>query len=51
MSYHASPLLVGMLQILFTVVFSGVINWLDNSAKADHPSPDTVCIDVFESIF
>jgi hypothetical protein len=24
--------------------FSGVINWLDNSAKADHPSPDKVSI-------
>jgi hypothetical protein len=32
---------------IFNPLFSGVINWLDNSAKADHPSPDKVSIDDF----
>jgi hypothetical protein len=27
--------------------FSGVNNWLDNGAKAHHPSPDKVSIDDF----
>jgi hypothetical protein len=29
------------------IFFSGVLNWLDSSAKADHSSPDKVSIDAF----
>jgi hypothetical protein len=28
-------------------IFSGVLNWLDSSAKADYSSPDKVSIDAF----
>jgi hypothetical protein len=28
-------------------IFSGVLNWLDSSVKADYSSPDKVSIDAF----
>jgi hypothetical protein len=32
---------------ILSFFFSGVLNWLDSSAKADHSSPDKVSIDAF----
>jgi hypothetical protein len=31
--------------LYFIIFISGVINWLDSSAKGDHSSPDKVSID------
>jgi len=40
-------LLNGYFIFVLYCIFSGVLNWLDSSAKADHSSPDKVSIDAF----
>jgi hypothetical protein len=47
MEVYTEILLNGHFIFVLYRIFSGVLNWLDSSAKADHSSPDKVSIVAF----